>query len=167
MDVTKLQFLDNPTLQALRAAFQIQDGRLFVQPFDVKLGETTMNVSGSNGLDQSLQYTLGLTVPRSLLGGGGEPGDRRPGVEGGRGGRRSQRGARDPARHPARRHGDESRRSRPTSSSLASSVKQGARAGGEAGGHAEGGLGGDAAGAGGGAEGGGDPAAGARRWRTR
>jgi hypothetical protein len=29
-----------------------------------------MNVAGSNGLDQSLQYTLGLKVPRSMLGGG-------------------------------------------------------------------------------------------------
>ena len=54
VDLTKLQFLDNPTLRSLAAAFQIRDGRLFVQPFDVKLGETTMNVSGSNGLDQSL-----------------------------------------------------------------------------------------------------------------
>ena len=69
VDVTKLQFLDNPALQALRAAFQIRDGRLFVQPFDVKVGETTMTVSGSNGLDQSLQYTLNLQVPRSMLGG--------------------------------------------------------------------------------------------------
>jgi AsmA-like protein len=69
VDLTKLQFLDNPGLDALRAAFQIREGRLFVQPFDVKLGGTTMNVSGSNGLDQSLQYTLGLRVPRSLMGG--------------------------------------------------------------------------------------------------
>ena len=70
VDLTKLQFLDNPGLDALRAAFQIRQGRLFVQPFDVKLGETTMNVSGSNGLDQSLQYTLSLRVPRSMMGGG-------------------------------------------------------------------------------------------------
>ena len=70
VEATKLQFLDNPTLKALRAVFQIKDGRLSVQPFDVKLGETTMNVAGSNGLDQSLQYTLGLRVPRSLMGGG-------------------------------------------------------------------------------------------------
>jgi vacuolar-type H+-ATPase subunit H len=69
VDVTKLQFLDNPTMQALKAAFQIKGGRLFVQPFDVKLGGTTMTVSGSNGFDQSLQYTLGLEVPRSMLGG--------------------------------------------------------------------------------------------------
>jgi hypothetical protein len=70
VDVTKLRFLDNPGLNAIRAAFQIHDGRLFVKPFDVKLGGTTMNVAGSNGLDQSLQYTLGLRVPRSMLGGG-------------------------------------------------------------------------------------------------
>jgi len=70
VDVTKLRFLDNPGLNALRAAFQIHDGRLFVKPFDVKLGGTTVNVAGSNGLDQSLQYTLGLKVPRSMLGGG-------------------------------------------------------------------------------------------------
>ena len=70
VDVTKLRFLDNPGLNALRAAFQIHDGRLFVKPFDVKLGGSTVNVAGSNGLDQSLQYTLGLKVPRSMLGGG-------------------------------------------------------------------------------------------------
>ena len=68
VDVTKLQFLDNPTLRSLRTAFQIRDGRLHVEPFAVSLGPTTMNVSGSNGLDQSLQYALRLRVPRSELG---------------------------------------------------------------------------------------------------
>jgi uncharacterized protein involved in outer membrane biogenesis len=70
VDVTKLQILDNPTMQAIRTAFQIKDGRLVLQPFDVKLGGMTMNVAGSNGIDQSLEYKLGLKVPRSLLGGG-------------------------------------------------------------------------------------------------
>ncbi len=69
-DVTKLNLLDDPTMQTLRGAFQIREGRLFVQPFDVKVGGATINVAGSNGLDQSLQYDLGLQVPRSLLGGG-------------------------------------------------------------------------------------------------
>ncbi len=68
VDLTKLQFLDNPALVALRTAFQIRDGRLHVEPFAVNLGPTTMNVSGSNGLDQSLQYALKLRVPRSELG---------------------------------------------------------------------------------------------------
>ena len=68
-DATKLQFLKDPTLQPLKAAFTIQNGRLVVKPFDVKAAGVTMNVAGSNGLDQSLLYTLGLRVPRALLGG--------------------------------------------------------------------------------------------------
>jgi hypothetical protein len=70
VDVTKLGILDNPTMQAIKTAFQIKEGRLVLQPFDVKLGGMTMNVAGSNGIDQSLEYTLGLQVPRSMLGGG-------------------------------------------------------------------------------------------------
>jgi hypothetical protein len=70
VDVTKLQFLNNPTLDALRAAFQIHDGRLFVDSFPVKIGGTTLTVRGSNGFDQSLQYDLGVKVPRSMLGSG-------------------------------------------------------------------------------------------------
>jgi AsmA-like C-terminal region len=69
VDVTKLQILHNPTMEAIRTAFQIKDGRLVLQPFDVKLGPLTMNVAGSNGIDQSLDYRLGLKVPKSLLGG--------------------------------------------------------------------------------------------------
>jgi hypothetical protein len=70
VDVTKLQILNNPTMQAIKTAFQIKEGRLVLQPFDVKLGGMTMNVAGSNGIDQSLEYKLGFKVPRSLLGGG-------------------------------------------------------------------------------------------------
>jgi hypothetical protein len=67
--VTKLDFLDDPTLRALSSQFQIRDGRLHVQPFAVGIGPTKMTVSGSNGFDQSLQYRLLLQLPRSLLGG--------------------------------------------------------------------------------------------------
>jgi AsmA-like protein len=70
VDVTKLQILKNPTMEAIRTGFQIRDGRLAVNPFPVKLGPVSMLVSGSNGIDQSMQYNLELKVPRSLLGGG-------------------------------------------------------------------------------------------------
>jgi vacuolar-type H+-ATPase subunit H len=70
VDVTKLQFLNDPALAPIKAAFRINEGRLFVQPFDVKVGGASMRVAGSNGLDQSIQYTLDLKVPRSLVGSG-------------------------------------------------------------------------------------------------
>jgi hypothetical protein len=66
---TKLAFLNNPTVETLKATFRIGNGRLSLQPFDVKLGGATMKVAGSNGLDQSLEYLLDLRVPRALAGG--------------------------------------------------------------------------------------------------
>jgi hypothetical protein len=69
VDVTKLSILNNPTMQAIKAGFQIKDGRLVTQPFTVKLAGTSMTVAGSNGIDQTMDYTLGLKLPKSLVGG--------------------------------------------------------------------------------------------------
>ncbi len=59
--------LDDPTFSALRSSVEIRDGRLHVEPFDVAAGPVRFTVDGSNGFDQSLDYTLGLTVPGALL----------------------------------------------------------------------------------------------------
>lgn len=48
--------------------FKIKDGRLNVAPFDIKKSGWVMNVQGSNGLDQTMDYQLGLNVPRAMLG---------------------------------------------------------------------------------------------------
>lgn len=48
--------------------FKIKDGRLNVAPFDIKKNGMVMNVQGSNGLDQTMDYQLGLNVPRAMLG---------------------------------------------------------------------------------------------------
>ncbi|MCG6958200.1 MAG: hypothetical protein LJF04_19595, partial [Gemmatimonadetes bacterium] len=60
--------LNNPTLEALRSSIAIRDGRLYVRPFRVALGNLGMSVEGSNGIDQSLSYTLNLALPRAALG---------------------------------------------------------------------------------------------------
>ncbi|HEX6053181.1 MAG TPA: AsmA-like C-terminal region-containing protein, partial [Gemmatimonadaceae bacterium] len=67
-DVLKIDQLRNPTLDALRASLQIRDGRVHVNPFTVNVGQSLLRVAGSHGIDQSLQYTLGLQLPRSALG---------------------------------------------------------------------------------------------------
>jgi hypothetical protein len=56
-------------MQAIKAAFQIQKGRLVLPPFDVKLAGATMTVAGSNSIDQTMEYNLGLRLPKSLVGG--------------------------------------------------------------------------------------------------
>jgi hypothetical protein len=64
-ETLQLQRLSNPTVEAIRSSIRIQGGRLFVDPFQVGVGGLAMTVSGSNGIDQSVDYTLGLQVPRA------------------------------------------------------------------------------------------------------
>lgn len=63
-----LERLSHPTIEALRSTIRIQDGRLHVDPFAVGVGGLAMSVAGSSGVDQSIDYTLGLTLPRSGIG---------------------------------------------------------------------------------------------------
>lgn len=45
--------------------FSIKDGRVATKPFDIKLGEYAMNLSGSTGLDQTIDYTGKIKLPAS------------------------------------------------------------------------------------------------------
>lgn len=67
-DVLHVEQLRNPTMRALQATFRIDDGRLHVRPFTVPIGELALTASGSNGIDQTLDYDLEFSVPTSLLG---------------------------------------------------------------------------------------------------
>jgi hypothetical protein len=56
------------TFKYINISFKIADGRIFVSPFDVKTGNMKMNVSGDQGLDQTLNYLVKTEIPRSDLG---------------------------------------------------------------------------------------------------
>ncbi|MCI5059295.1 MAG: hypothetical protein MRY83_24490 [Flavobacteriales bacterium] len=49
--------------------FKIINGRLELNPFEIKSGESTAMISGWNSFDESLEYNLDITVPTSELGG--------------------------------------------------------------------------------------------------
>ena len=42
---------------------QIKDGRITTQPFDLKMGGVNINLSGSTGLDQTIDYKAKVAVP--------------------------------------------------------------------------------------------------------
>lgn len=52
----------------INISFKINDGRVFVSPFDLKLSNVKMNVSGDQGLDQTLNYLIKTEIPRADLG---------------------------------------------------------------------------------------------------
>ncbi|MBT1685279.1 AsmA family protein [Dawidia soli] len=66
--ITKLNDTDQVTLKDVLMKASIKNGRLTVQPFDVKFGTYKTVVAGSTGLDGSLDYTLKMDVPAGKLG---------------------------------------------------------------------------------------------------
>lgn len=66
--ITKLNDVDNVTLKDVVMSATIKEGRLSVKPFNVKFGEYVTNVSGSTGLDGSINYQLKMNVPAGKLG---------------------------------------------------------------------------------------------------
>ncbi len=62
--------LKNPSLSKLdigkvNLSFMVEDGRVKVEPFDFTAGNVKATVSGSNGLDQTLDYKMNIAVPVS------------------------------------------------------------------------------------------------------
>lgn len=52
----------------LKATFIINDGRVWIKPFDLKLGNIKLNISGDQGLDQTLHYLVRAEIPGAELG---------------------------------------------------------------------------------------------------
>ena len=67
-DILKKPELKKTSVKDVRVEFVISDGRVITKPFDVKLGDCRMNVSGSTGLDQTIDYVGKITIPESLGG---------------------------------------------------------------------------------------------------
>lgn len=56
------------TFKDLNISFRMSDGRVYVSPFDTKAGNIKMNISGDQGLDQTMNYLIKTEFPRSELG---------------------------------------------------------------------------------------------------
>ncbi len=66
--------LNNDALRKIEAKdvairFTIRDGRIATQPFDLKMGGVNINLAGSTGLDQTIDYTAKVALPAATTGG--------------------------------------------------------------------------------------------------
>ncbi len=57
-DVTKMNNLREVSLADVLMMAEIRDGRVHLKPFDLKAGTTTARISGSSGLDQTLDFDI-------------------------------------------------------------------------------------------------------------
>ena len=62
-DATGYKELKNLSAKDLNVEFTISDGRIRTKPFDIKMGNMSLNLSGTTGLDQTIDYTGKLKLP--------------------------------------------------------------------------------------------------------
>ena len=65
-DVLQKPSLKNTKVKDINLDFTITDGRVTTKPFNIKLGDYKMNISGTTGLDQTIDYRGEITIPESL-----------------------------------------------------------------------------------------------------
>ncbi|WKZ59705.1 MAG: AsmA-like C-terminal region-containing protein [Cyclobacteriaceae bacterium] len=66
--LTKLDDTKEVTMKDVLMSASIKDGKLSVKPFNVKFGEYTTSVTGSTGIDGSIDYALKMDVPAGKMG---------------------------------------------------------------------------------------------------
>lgn len=60
--------LKDVTLREVREQFEFSAGKVFVKPFTLKIKDIEMEVGGTHGFDQSMDYTIHLKIPRAMIG---------------------------------------------------------------------------------------------------
>jgi len=65
--VTKLKNISNQTLKNFKTYFKVKDGKITVTPFKINLGKISTDVSGYTTLDQQMDYTMKMNIPKELI----------------------------------------------------------------------------------------------------
>ncbi|MCC6372097.1 MAG: membrane assembly protein AsmA [Bacteroidia bacterium] len=67
-DALKIEQLKSMDITDLNLKYFIKDGRINFEPFDTKINAIKTNISGSTGLDQSIDYKWKMEIPRAMFG---------------------------------------------------------------------------------------------------
>jgi len=69
-DLLKNEAWRTPALRNLNLKYEIRDGRLIIEPIQMNITQARLELSGSQGLDMSLNYKVNASVPVSTIGTG-------------------------------------------------------------------------------------------------
>ena len=65
-DILQKPSLKNTRVKDLKIEFSIKDGRVSTKPFDIKLDDYKITLSGTTGLDQTIDYRGEIAIPESF-----------------------------------------------------------------------------------------------------
>lgn len=66
-DKLNISELSNPTLNNAATTYKIENGRFYLSPIKYKVNNYDVTLSGSNGIDKSLDYNMGINIPAGKL----------------------------------------------------------------------------------------------------
>ncbi|MGA9291350.1 MAG: AsmA-like C-terminal region-containing protein [Ignavibacteriaceae bacterium] len=66
-DKLKISELSNPTLNNIATSYKIENGRFYLSPVKYKVSNYDVTLAGSNGIDKSLDYNMGINIPAGKL----------------------------------------------------------------------------------------------------
>jgi hypothetical protein len=67
-DVLNIKELNNISLRDVKTYFAVNNGKVLVKPFNVKVKDINLEIGGMHGLDQSLDYVVNVNAPAALIG---------------------------------------------------------------------------------------------------
>jgi len=68
-DALKYDKIRKLKLQDVNISFAVVNGKVFTDPFDIKVDKSKVTIAGSSSLDQTIDYTMAFAIPRAELGG--------------------------------------------------------------------------------------------------
>ena len=66
-DALNIDAIKNPSLSNINPSFQIDNGRFNISPVKFKVQNYNVTFGGSNGIDQSIDYVMGVSIPATNL----------------------------------------------------------------------------------------------------
>ena len=68
-DALKMESWKKMEIPQVSPSFKFVKGRVFVDPFDMNVNGMKVKIAGSNGFDQTIDYTMAAQIPRASFGG--------------------------------------------------------------------------------------------------
>jgi len=68
-EALKMEQLKSTEVTNLNLKYRMENGRIILEPFDTKISGINTNISGSTGIDQTIDYKWKMDVPKSMFGG--------------------------------------------------------------------------------------------------
>lgn len=68
-EALKMDKLKTQTLENVNITYAFRDGKIWIEPFDIKMGKINTTIQGTTSFLQELDYKMEMEIPQSMFGG--------------------------------------------------------------------------------------------------